>query len=150
MRNRGFGGDVTAGVLDRLHQVSLGQPGQVFLLIGTNDLAFGIAEADIAANVGRIVDEIHQKSPEAQIYVQSVLPRAVEYRDRIESLNQRLQTNIGEGAVWIDLYPEFLDTDGSIKDAFSNDELHLNGSGYMVWRELIEDYVLNPVHPVLR
>lgn len=44
VRNRGIGGEVTTGVLGRVNQISRGAPSQVFLLIGTNDLAFGIAE----------------------------------------------------------------------------------------------------------
>jgi lysophospholipase L1-like esterase len=141
VRNRGIGGDVTMGVLARVNQVSRGAPSQVFLLIGTNDLAFGIPEADIVANIRRIIDEILEESPRTEIFVQSVLPRAAEYRERIESLNRLLQPSINGVAQWVELYPLFLDADGSINDAYSNDELHLNGRGYLVWREAISGYV---------
>jgi lysophospholipase L1-like esterase len=141
VRNRGIGGDVTIGVLARVNQISRGAPSQVFLLIGTNDLAFGVAEADIVANVRSIIDEILEESPRTAIFVQSVLPRAAEYRERIESLNRLLQPSIDGVAQWVDLYPLFLDADGSINDTYSNDELHLNGTGYLVWREAISGYV---------
>lgn len=141
VRNRGIGGDVTIGVLARVNQISRGAPSQVFLLIGTNDLAFGVAEADIVANVRSIIEEILEESPGTEIFVQSVLPRAAEYRERIESLNRLLQPSIDGVAQWVDLYPLFLDADGSINDTYSNDELHLNGTGYLVWREAISGYV---------
>ncbi len=142
VRNRGIGGDVTTGVLARIDQVRLGQPAQVFLLIGTNDLSIGISEADIVANIGRIVDEIHAASPQTNVFVQSVLPRAAEYRERIESLNRVLAQAVAGRALWVNLYPLFLDEqDGSIADAFSNDELHLLGAGYAVWRDAIETLV---------
>jgi lysophospholipase L1-like esterase len=141
VRNRGIGGDVTAGVLERIEQVRQGQPGQVFLLIGTNDLAFGVTEAEIVANIRTIIDEIHAVSPQTEIYVQSVLPRAIEFREQVESLNQAIQPAIEGAATWIDLYPIFLDTDGSIKNAYSNDELHLHGAGYLAWRDAIKKFV---------
>ncbi|MEM8766265.1 MAG: GDSL-type esterase/lipase family protein [Pseudomonadota bacterium] len=139
--NRGIGGDVTTGVLARLPQIASGEPRQVFLLIGTNDLAFGVSEEEVVANVRRIVEEISAASPQTEIYVQSVLPRAVEYRDRVERLNQAVKDAVAGSANWIDLYPLFLADDGSIDDGFSNDELHLNGAGYLVWRDAIRDYV---------
>ena len=141
VRNRGIGGDVTAGVLARIEQVRHGQPAQVFLLIGTNDLSLGVTEADIVSNVREIVDEIHVGSPETEVYVQSVLPRAAEYGEQIESLNVAIQPAIDGVATWIDLYPIFLDDDGSIKDDYSNDELHLHGAGYLVWRDAIKHLV---------
>lgn len=142
VRNRGIGGDTTSGVLDRLHQVSEGRPGKVFLKIGTNDLFLGVPEADIAANVGRIVAEL--KSAGTQVYVQSVLPRQAEYREAVERLNEELQAVAAEsGAVWVDLYPHFLDgADGSIRDDLANDELHLLGDGYLLWREQIRQHVI--------
>lgn len=142
-RNRGIGGDTTTGVLARLEQVSERRPAQVFLLIGTNDLFAGVPEAQIAENVAAITTRIRAGSPEAQLFVQSVLPRAAKYRARVESLNARLREIArDDGATFVDLYPHFLDArDGSIRDDLSNDELHLMGPGYRVWREQIAGYV---------
>lgn len=100
-----------------------------------------LPKADIVANVERIVSEILEDSPKTEIFVQSVLPRAAEYRERIESLNRLLQSRIDGVAQWIDLYPLFIDADGSISDTYSNDELHLNGNGYLVWRKAISGYI---------
>lgn len=142
-RNRGIGGDTTTGVLARLEQVSERRPAQVFLLIGTNDLFAGVPEAQIAENVAAITTRLRAGSPEAQLFVQSVLPRAAKYRARVESLNARLREIArDDGATFVDLYPHFLDArDGSIRDDLSNDELHLMGPGYRVWREQIAGYV---------
>ncbi|MBT4520876.1 MAG: hypothetical protein HOC23_12800 [Halieaceae bacterium] len=141
VRNRGIGGDVTTGVLARLDQITAGKPGQVFLLIGTNDLAFGRSEPDIVRNIVTILDRIETVSPGTKTYVQSVLPRDVEYRRRIESLNKAIAVAIEGKAIWIDLYPDFLSEDGSITDELANDELHLLGSGYLVWRNRIQSLV---------
>ncbi len=60
----------------------------------------------------------------------------------MESLNERLEaTARSTGATWIDLYPLFLDPDGSIRDDLANDELHLLGDGYIIWRDHIRELV---------
>lgn len=141
VRNRGIVGDETAGVLARLDQLTAGKPGQVFLMIGTNDLAFGVDENEIVANVEEIVSRISSEAPGTEIFVQSVLPRADGYREQIESLNRKLRSATSGEATWIDLYPHFLDVDGSISDIYSVDELHLSGKGYLVWRDIIQRHV---------
>lgn len=143
VRNRGIGGDTTDGVMARLQQLMVARPAKVFLMIGTNDLAFSnYGPEEIAAKVNGIVDAIRHGSPQTDIYVQSVLPRGAAYRDRVEALNGAIARKIDGKATWIDLYPLFLDSgDGSIRDDFSNDELHLLGEGYLRWREAIGDYV---------
>jgi lysophospholipase L1-like esterase len=139
VRNRGIGGDTTTGVLARLAQVTAGKPAQVFLLIGTNDLAMGTPVSEIAANIGKIVDQIMLASPDTAVFVQSVFPRGAGYKKDVEDLNVEIQATIKGKANWIDLYPEFLDpADGSIADALSNDELHLMGDGYLVWSDRLK------------
>jgi hexosaminidase len=142
VRNRGISGDVTAGVLKRLHQVADGRPAKVFLLIGTNDLDRDVSDGDIVRNIVRVADDLHAVSPDTELFVQSILPRAREYRERIEQLNSRLRLAIRGKAEWIDLYPLFLDPEhGSIRNDLSNDELHLLGAGYLLWRDTLEEYV---------
>jgi lysophospholipase L1-like esterase len=150
-RNRGIGGDTTAGVLRRLEQVTRAQPAKVFLLIGTNDLFAGASEAEVVSNIEEILDRVKQESPDTELYLQSVLPRAPDYRERIESLNTRLAEVAGErGAAWVDLYPAFIDpeTDG-IRAELSNDELHLLGPGYALWKEQIEGLVRTGAEPAI-
>ncbi len=137
-KNRGIDGDETVGVLERLHQITSGKPGTVFLLIGTNDLAFGRKLDEIVSNVVTIVERIKAESPDTTVYVQSVLPRSADYRKQVEMLNAGLQSAIAGKAQWLNLYPLFLDAeDGSIRDDLANDELHLMGQGYLIWRDAI-------------
>jgi len=147
-RNRGIGGDITTGVLARLHQVTAGKPAAVFLKIGTNDLTHGPRERrDSYRQYREILQRIQSESPHTVIYVQSLLPRATEYREEVERYNQEIQKLAGELQItYIDLYPHFLAEDGSIKDDFSNDELHLNGAGYQLWQRLISAHVLQAAH----
>ena len=74
--------------------------------------------------------------------MQSLLPRAAAYRERIESYNDALRGICREaGVVFIDLYPAFLASDGSLRDELTFDELHLNGAGYRRWQELLRPHL---------
>lgn len=142
VRNRGIGGDTTTGVIERLHQIAQGKPDKVFLLIGTNDLFLKVDAREIVANIESIVDSIRGESPATRVIVQSVLPRAASYRDRIEALNDELRSAIADKASWLDLYPLFLDGDtGGIRGDLSNDRLHLSGPGYLLWRDALREWL---------
>jgi lysophospholipase L1-like esterase len=140
VRNRGIGGDTSDGVLRRLEQVTRAEPAKLFLLIGTNDLFRGDSEDEIVASTIEILDRLKQETPDTEVYLQSVLPRAAGYRERIEALNARLaEVALEHGSEWIDLYPHFLDPEtGGIRAELSNDALHLLGPGYALWRNQIE------------
>jgi len=150
-RNRGIGGDTATSVLERLEQVTRGEPTKVFLMIGTNDLFRGASEDEIVADIEEILDRLKQESPDSEVYLQSVLPRAADYRARVDALNVRLAEVAGErGCAWVDLYPHFLDEGtGAIREELSNDELHLLGPGYVLWREQIEALVRAGAEPEL-
>jgi lysophospholipase L1-like esterase len=112
-------------------------------MIGTNDLGLGIDPALIAENIRIIVTSIKTKSPSTEIYVQSVLPRKTRFREKIEELNALVRANTRSMSIWIDLYPIFLDSDGSIRNDLSNDELHLLGDGYALWRDRIARFMVS-------
>jgi len=143
VRNRGVGGDTTEGVLKRLQQVTRAEPSKVFLLIGTNDLFRGVSEDEIVGNITEILDRLKQETPDTEVYLQSVLPRAPSYRAAIEALNARLsEVALEHGSAWVDLYTAFLDPEtGGIRAELSNDELHLLGPGYALWKEQIDAQV---------
>jgi len=139
VRNRGIGGDTTDGVLARLEQVTRAEPAKLFLLIGTNDLFRGSSEDEIVADIIEILEQLKQETPDTEVYLQSVLPRAPSYRSSVEALNARLaEVALEHGADWVDLYAQFIDDEtGGIRAELSNDELHLLGPGYALWKEQI-------------
>jgi lysophospholipase L1-like esterase len=151
VRNRGIGGDTTGGLLRRLNQVTEGTPAKLFLMIGTNDLFRGDSEAEIVARIEQILERVKEESPDTELYVQSVLPRAAGYRESVEGLNARLaEIAVEMGTGWVDLYPAFLDSEtGAIRSELSNDELHLLGPGYILWRDQIEALVRAGAAPTL-
>lgn len=139
VKNRGIGGDTTAGVISRIDQIISGKPRAVFLKIGTNDLTHGPDDRQVSYQQYRlIIERIKTESPLTSIYVQSLLPRASSYQKDVESFNSEIQKIARElDVTYINLYPHFLAEDGSIHDHLSNDELHLMGEGYELWQTLL-------------
>lgn len=151
--NRGIRSDRISGVLKRLDQVVSGKPKKIFLLIGINDVADSSKTASmIASSYAGLVKAIREKSPETQLYIQSVMPvnndfkryKSLYGREKIiPALNDQLKVIAEENnAVYVDLWPALADPDsGKMKKEFTNDGLHLTGAGYRAWTELIRPYV---------
>ncbi len=149
--NRGIGGDDTDGILERISEITNRKPSKVFIMIGTNDLAYGKTVDHVLSNYYMIIDSIQINSPETEIYIESVLP--VDQKVHWTRNNDDLVL-INEGLVdlaqkkdvtFIDLYPLFVVTDPEVKlnPEYSFDGLHVNGKGYLIWKEAIEKFVNN-------
>ena len=142
IRNRGIGGDRTGDLIARFSSLTDGPADKLFIKIGTNDLGGGVAQETILENYRELLDRLAREIPSTRVYIQSVLPRRLAYRDRVERLNQALSALAKErGLTYIDLYPAFLGEDGSIRDELTYDELHLSGAGYREWQRLLAPYV---------
>jgi len=142
VRNRGIVGDTTTGVIERLDQITKGQPAQIFLMIGINDIAANVPQSDIVANITKIVDKIREDSPDTKVYLQSLLPHMARFQKKIESLNSELEKAVASKAIWVNLYPEFLNKKrDSMDKSLSNDNAHLLGQGYILWKSAITEYV---------
>ncbi|GEM_PF-60977 len=154
IRNRGISGDTTYGVYDRLNNILAGNPAKIFLLIGVNDLAQGIAPDSIVYRTGLIVSRIKAESPGTQLYIQSILPVNDCYNmfkghtsrwELISVINRGLRELAErEGVIYIDLYTHFANEDGKLKPEYSNDGLHLMGKAYMEWAGIISPYISTP------
>ncbi len=152
VKNRGISGDTWEGVYDRLDYLLKGQPAKIFLLIGVNNVSRGHSVDSIAGGVEKIVKRIRKESPRTRLYVQSMLPVNDCYgmfgghtsrADSVPLINQRYRNIAAEnGATFIDLYSSFADPEtGKMNPQYTNDGLHLLGSGYLVWRDLILPYI---------
>ena len=147
IKNRGIGGDVTDGILERLDEVVESKPDKVFIMIGTNDLSFGKSVDYIIENYNKIIDGISGKSPDTKIYVESVLPTddAIHYtrkNSEIMQINERLEELARiKNCIYIDLFSHFATPGNKLNPGYSLDGLHLNGKGYQQWKKLIENYV---------
>ncbi|MEX0600166.1 MAG: GDSL-type esterase/lipase family protein [Rhodothermales bacterium] len=147
--NRGIGGDITFGVLERLDDVTRRRPSKLFLLIGINDIGKDIPEEVVADNVRQIVEEVRAESPATTVYVQSVLPvnpsvdlfpQHYDKENQVVRLNRLLRGTVAQtDAHFVNIYPLFLDRMGRLDERFTNDGLHLNAAGYEVWVRFLEE-----------
>jgi lysophospholipase L1-like esterase len=142
--NRGIGSDIEEGLLNRVDTIVSERPRKVFLMIGTNDVSRGHATGDTVSYVHRALEELHAQLPDAEIYLQSVLPRTSKYVGQVEELNSEYDTLCEElGYVeWVDLYQLYCEADGTPKaEFFATDGYHMSGKGYELWVSQIRDLV---------
>jgi lysophospholipase L1-like esterase len=147
--NRGISGDYTEGLLERLPEVLRHKPLKIFLLIGVNDLAFNNDLPEIETVYRNIVQKIRTESPNTELYLQSLLPVNNEVRHtgvqnkKILDLNTRVQKIAREFALpYLDIASPLKDADGNLAAKFTEDGLHINGLGYVVWKKQIEAFVV--------
>ena len=145
--NRGIGGDVTEGVLQRIDEIVRHRPSKLFIAIGTNDISQGLSTEAIISNYNEIIQNVLSASPNTKIYVQSLLPVGEKVvfghnNEGVIAVNDELKkmcTNLN--LPYLDLHPHFANAEGNLKANLTNDNLHLLGNGYLLWKELIEHYV---------
>jgi lysophospholipase L1-like esterase len=154
IKNRGIGGETTAGLLDRLDEVTESQPRKIFLLVGTNCLAAEIPVAQIVRNYRKILERIRRESPQTHVFVISVLPvnqqlaHGPAHDNRaIHELNHRLRDLAGqfERVAFVDVFDALTDANGDLRKDLTTDGLHLNIDGYLILGRLLEGHVIDRI-----
>ncbi len=99
----------------------------------------------LALRYARLVQQIKSDTPQSELYLLSVLPtRNVAQRPNalIQELNGRIQELAEKNnAVYIKLFPHFLNKRGELHEKYSLDGIHLNAEGYRLWAKILEDFV---------
>jgi lysophospholipase L1-like esterase len=148
IHNRGIGGDTVSGVLGRIDEVIEAKPRRVFLLIGTNDLAASVPDAQFLRQYRTLLERIRKESPDTAITVIGVLPVNMTFpiqptfdNARVVETNRRLKELVAEfpGVRFLDLTPFLTDAGGSLRREFSTDGMHMNVDGYLAIRKPLEE-----------
>jgi lysophospholipase L1-like esterase len=136
--NRGIAGDEILGVQSRLPSILATRPARIFLMIGLNDVLRGDSPETISKRYGELVDSI--KPGNVEVYLQSILPtRKGEFGQAIVEVNRRIaKLADGRRVHYLDLYGYFQDADGLLDERYTMDGTHLNGAGYLLWRERLQ------------
>ena len=158
--NIGISGDRMEHLLYRLQPKSEGglgqldapelQPDFIVLMIGINNTwapEHPVADS-VYAGVEAVVKALHERRPRARIILQSLLPTQDEAKNAsvVRPVNARLKVLLtgapyAQYAVWLDLYPGFVDAQGRQVSTDFNDGLHPNAAGYRVWRDLLVPFL---------
>jgi lysophospholipase L1-like esterase len=150
IHDRGIGGETTAGLLDRLDEIIESKPRQIFLWIGTNDLADATHEAQILRNYRAILDRLRKEAPQTALTVIAILPvnekapkPPTQTNAQISSVNRQLKALVGEfpGVRFVDLGPILSDESGQLSRKFSVDGVHLNLDGYLAILKPLEESI---------
>ena len=147
--NRGVIGDGTSDILNRLDDVIAMKPKKIFLLIGVNDLLF-LPLSTITENYEKIVNQLLLETPNTKLYLESVLPVHNDFRrngmknEDIDILNKNIeQIAQKQGHIFINLNEKFKNTEGGLNPEYSLDGIHLNGKGYLLFKDIISPYINN-------
>ena len=139
--NRGIAGDTSAGVRKRLTEVISRQPKLIFLLIGSNDLAWGLPMQFTVANIEAGIKEILHSS-KAKLVLQSVPFAGVTHAhlftpEKVRALNAALkQLSDRYGIAFLDIN-RALAPNEVLESKYTSDGLHLTGLGYQAWANVI-------------
>lgn len=134
--------DSLKGFFDNALNIS---PCNIVLLIGTNDLGVGAPAEFTECYVRKILEQIKQNCPDANIVLQAVYPvNKYMNADSVPMVGGRKNSNIAKinvklkalsdefGTQWLDLTDALKDEKGNISKDYSYDGLHLNANGFTV------------------
>lgn len=148
VQNRGISGDTTDRVLNRLEEVVNSKPKKIFLMVGINDLiSSGESVQNISKSYRSILLNIQAETPNTKVFIQSVLPVNNNSRfwvdnGKVLELNLCLTKLAHEFSFqYIDLFSHLSNSQGQLDTRYTEDGVHLNGQAYLVWKEVIKEYV---------
>lgn len=158
--NRGIGGYKTEDLLKVLDVCVYDlSPRRIFINIGTNDLSDpSITLAQMIHNYDRILTEIKENLPNAELYLMAYYP--VNYNAATEEMIPclRIRTNAKitsanaevmklaqkHNAKYIDVNASLKDAEGNLKEEFTIEGMHINRNGYLSILDDILKYATEP------
>jgi len=139
--NHGIPGEISIEILSRLNDVLRKQPDIILVMMGINDLGSGINTKEILSHYSQLIDRVKRES-KAKLIVQSLLPvnfqlfpitifnaaDILKSNDLLQSLCEK------EEITFVDLYSFFTTDSNELMKEYTYDGLHLNHSGYRIWK----------------
>ena len=144
--NFGLRGDTIQGMINRVEQVKMLEPKQVFLMAGINDVSHVTVE-EFGALYNRLIDAIAQGLPKATLIIQSMLPVNTQNfciscdNAQISACNSKIQMIAEERCLnYLDIHSLF-EENGQLPLRMTRDGLHLIDKAYVRWYEVIKQIV---------
>lgn len=139
--NHGIPGEISIEILSRLDDVLQNHPDVIFVMMGINDLGSGMNLEEILSHYNQLIDWVKRNS-KAKLIVQSLLPVnfqlfliSIFNSEDILKSNELLQSLCEkEEITFVDLYSSFATGSNELMKEYTYDGLHLNDSGYSVWK----------------
>ncbi|MFI5130936.1 MAG: GDSL-type esterase/lipase family protein [Chitinophagales bacterium] len=147
--NRGFGG---SALVDQIRYVKdvvfVYKPKQIIIYCGENDLASSdtVSARTVYNRFRQLFNLIRNKFPNVPILYVSMKPSPSrqllmpKMREGNALIQKFLKTKKQTG--FIDVYKDMIDDEGKPRpELFLDDNLHMNKSGYAIWKKAIELYL---------
>lgn len=122
------------------------KPERIFILLGLNDMLYGISSEKYASNYKELVQTLKSNLPDAKIYLQSVFPvserveknKPLIANPRIDEFNNALREMAEEqGVNYVDVSSLFKNVNGRLDEDFSSDGIHLKYKAYGLWLDFL-------------
>ena len=144
---RGFGGSRMLDCTQHVERLVFPyKPSVVMVYAGDNDLAEGRSPADVLNSFTAFVERVRAELPRTRIAYISIKPSPsrIERLPQIEQANALIKTYIATlaNADYIDIFTPMLNASGQPRgELFSSDRLHMNATGYALWRRVISEHL---------
>lgn len=147
--NRGIGGAVTNDITFYLNDIVFPyHPRQIVLYVGENDLPNEKTTPDSVLNrTIKLYQSIRATLPNTPILYISIKPspsRAA-FKEKAIASNALIKAFLAKEAntKFIDVYSLMLTKTGDLRpELFVEDMLHMNATGYAIWRKAVEQHLL--------
>jgi lysophospholipase L1-like esterase len=144
--NRGIRGDIVGGMYARIASVMKLHPEMVCIMGGINDIYANVPPKHIAMWYEKVIDALQDSG--INVVIVSTLCVSPSYKshittpadanEKVYELNQLLmELSTEKQCKFLDLNI-MLCKDGFLADSLTYDGLHLNASGYALWRQLLQ------------
>ncbi|MDO4996440.1 MAG: GDSL-type esterase/lipase family protein, partial [Bacilli bacterium] len=153
--NAGHGGYLSRRLLEEVDEkLLIYNPTKVFMLMGTNDIAYSnYTNEEIVNNVKEIVNIIRKDRKNVKIYIESIYPvnedinidknvMHIRENKRIREINKMLKDYCKEANLtYVNLFDVLKEENGTIDEDYTLEGLHINENGYKVITEYLMKYV---------
>ncbi|MGM9607938.1 MAG: GDSL-type esterase/lipase family protein [Oscillospiraceae bacterium] len=140
--------DGKVGVLQALEQK---QYGKIYLMLGINELGY-YNDQGFADTYAAVVDQIMELQPDADIYLQSLIPVSTEKclqtkqpyyvtNEQIAVYNEIIETIAAEKQVYlVNVKEALVNEDGELPADASSDGIHFHKEGYQTWYQYLKTH----------
>ena len=140
--NRGFGGSTVWEVDDYFARVvSPYHPAAIVFYAGDNDLAAGHTPDQVYADFLKFMKLKDSSLAKTPVWFIAVKPSKLRWdiQDKMTAVNTKVKALAGrrDDLAYIDIVPVMLKPDGTPKDIFREDRLHMLPEGYALWTPIV-------------
>jgi hypothetical protein len=145
--------DGDGGKLSVFQALERKQYAKVYLMLGVNELGYN-NDQGFADAYGAAVDRVRQLQPDAQIYLQSIVPVNQETcqatgqpsyitNEQIAVYNQIIETVAADRQVYyVDVSEALVDESGTLPADASADGIHFHREGYQTWYAYLKTHTV--------